>query len=87
MFLAMFIYKKIYIQINNPSWLNHEVQEAIAHMERLYQVYKTNPSRESQLAYTHATQRVNKVVRRAKRIKGTNVAGMAKHNPKSALCE
>ena len=83
-FLAMFIHTKK-IQISNPSWLNHEVQEAMADMERLYQVHKTNPLQESQLAHTHATRRVNKVVRRAKRNKGTNVAGMAKHKPESVL--
>ena len=52
-------------------------------MERLYQVHKTNPLQESQLAHTHATRRVNKVVRRAKRNKGTNAAGMAKHKPET----
>ena len=71
------------IQINNPSWLNNEVQEAIAHRERLYQAHKTNPSQESQQAHTLAARRVNKVVRRAKRNKEINVARMAKHNPKA----
>jgi len=70
------------VQINNPSWLNNEVQEAIACRQILYQAHKTNPTQESEQAHEQAGRRVKRVVRSAKRNKEKNVAKMAKRNPK-----
>lgn len=73
------------IKLNNPSWLNNEVQEAIAYMEGLYKVLINNAYQESQHPHKQAGISVNKVVRNANRNKEINVARTTKHNPKRSM--
>ena len=70
-------------QINNPSWFNNEVKEAITNRDRLYLEWKTSPSEQSEADHKQSCREVKKVVRRAKRNKELNVARLAKHNPKA----
>ena len=46
-------------------------------------VHKLNPYNYTDQHITHATQKANKVARRSKKTRGTNVAGMAKPKPET----
>ena len=69
------------IAINNPSWINNDVKQAIAR-QRAYEPSKLNNTEKSNAEYATAKRQVKRTVKQAKRSKETNIATISKSNPK-----
>ena len=53
------------ITINNPSWINNDVNQAIAKRQRAYQDSKLNNTEESNAKYATAKKQVKRSVKQA----------------------
>ena len=68
--------------INNPSWINNDVKQAIGRRQRAYETKRTN-NEVTVAEYIEAKRQVKRIVKQEKRNKELNIARICKHNPKS----
>ena len=69
--------------INNPSWINNDVKQAIGKRQRAYETKRRTNNEETVAEYIEAKRQVKRIVKQKKRKKELNIARICKHNPKS----
>ena len=69
--------------INNPSWINNDVKQAIGRRQRAYETKRRINNEETVAEYIEAKSQVKRIVKQEKRNKELSIARICKHNPKS----
>ena len=67
--------------INNPSWINNTVKQAIGRRQRAYEIKRMINNEETVAEYTKAKRQVKRIVKQEKRNGELNIARICKHNP------
>ena len=69
--------------INNPSWINNEVKQAIGRRQRAYGTKRRINNEEIVSEYIAARRQVKRIVKQEKRNNEFSIARIFKHYPKS----
>ena len=69
--------------INNLSWINNDVKQAIGRRERAYEKKRRINNEESIAEFIVAIREVKRIVKQEKRNEELSIARICKHNPKS----
>ena len=70
--------------INNPSWINNDVKQAIGRRQRGYETKRRIKNEETITEFIAARREVKRIVKQEKRNKEfISIARICKHNPKS----
>ena len=69
--------------INNPSWINNDVKQAIGRRQRAYETKRRINNEEPVAEYIAASRQVKRIVKREKRNNELSIAIICKHNPQS----
>ena len=69
--------------INNPSWINNDVKQAIGRRQRAYETKRRINNEETIVEFIAARREVKIIVKQEKRNKELSIARICKHNPKS----
>ena len=69
--------------INNPSWINNDVKQAIGRRQRAYETKRRINNEETFAEFIAARREVKQIVKQEKRNKELSIARICKHNPKS----
>ena len=69
--------------INNPSWINNDVKQALGRRPKAYETKRRINNEETVAEYIEAKRQVKRIVKQEKRNEELNIARICKHNPKS----
>ena len=69
--------------INNSSWINNDVKQAVGRRQRAYETKRRSNNEETVAEYTAARRQVKRIVKQEKRNKEFSIAIICKHNPRN----